>query len=48
MTPALVAAMVEVMGEAYPALVSDPDLVTDVLEREEDGFDRPCAPGSPS
>jgi alanyl-tRNA synthetase len=37
-TPALVAATVSVMGEAYPELVRNQDFVTHVLLREEERF----------
>ena len=44
-TPALAASVAEVLGTAYPALVSDLDLVSEVLEREEAGFDRTLRTG---
>ncbi|HUA94070.1 MAG TPA: alanine--tRNA ligase, partial [Acidimicrobiales bacterium] len=44
-TPSLAGAVAEVMGSAYPALESDLDLVTQVLDREEAGFDRTLRTG---
>ncbi len=44
-TPTLVAATVESLGEAYPTLRRDLDLVTGVLSREEEGFDRTLRTG---
>ncbi len=41
----LVDATIEKMGSAYPALVHDRDLVVEVLEREEHGFERTLATG---
>lgn len=37
-TPTLVAATVELMGEAYPDLVRNQDFVSDVVSREEERF----------
>jgi alanyl-tRNA synthetase len=37
-TPRLVAAVVEAMGEAYPHLRTDQDAITGTIEREEDRF----------
>ena len=39
-TPALVQAATDVLGEAYPALRAQQDLVLNVVAREEAGFDR--------
>jgi alanyl-tRNA synthetase len=44
-TPALVDATVEVMGEAYPDLVKNADFVKGVVEREEDRFRRTLRSG---
>ena len=44
-TPSLAGAVAEVLGSAYPALESDLDLVTQVLDREESGFDRTLRTG---
>ena len=44
-TPTLVQAAVEVLGEAYPALVAQRDLVVNVVAREEAGFDRTLRAG---
>jgi alanyl-tRNA synthetase len=44
-TPSLAGAVAEVMGSAYPALERDLDLVTQVLDREEAGFDRTLRTG---
>ncbi len=45
LTSALVDATVEKMGEAYPVLVKDRDLIKSVLEREEAGFARTLRTG---
>jgi alanyl-tRNA synthetase len=42
---ALVDATIEKMGEAYPVLVSDRELIVEVLEREEAGFARTLRTG---
>ena len=44
-TPMLVQAAVDVLGEAYPALVAQRDLVVNVVAREEAGFDRTLRAG---
>lgn len=44
-TPALVAATIESLGEAYPKLVADAELISGVLLREEEGFDRTLRAG---
>jgi alanyl-tRNA synthetase len=44
-TPALVQAATEVLGEAYPALRAQQDLVVNVVAREEAGFDRTLRAG---
>jgi alanyl-tRNA synthetase len=44
-TPTLVQAAVDVLGEAYPALVAQRDLVVNVVAREEAGFDRTLRAG---
>jgi alanyl-tRNA synthetase len=44
-TPALASATAEVMGDAYPKVRADLDLVQSVLEREESGFDRTLRTG---
>ena len=44
-TPALVEAATEVLGQAYPALVAQRDLIVDVVAREEAGFDRTLRAG---
>ena len=44
-TPALVGAATEVLGQAYPALVEHNDVILSVLEREEAGFDRTLRAG---
>jgi alanyl-tRNA synthetase len=44
-TPDLVASSIESLGEAYPRLVSDAELITGVLAREEEGFDRTLRAG---
>ncbi|HEV7888565.1 MAG TPA: alanine--tRNA ligase [Acidimicrobiales bacterium] len=44
-TPALVDATVEVMGQAYPDLVRNADFVKGVVEREEDRFRRTLRSG---
>ena len=41
----LVQAATEVLGEAYPALVAQQDLIVDVVAREEAGFDRTLRAG---
>jgi len=45
-TPALVAAVAEVLGSAYPALVDDLDLIQATVEREEGSFRRTLDSGS--
>jgi alanyl-tRNA synthetase len=45
LTAPLVDATIEKMGSAYPALVSDRDLIIEVLEREEAGFARTLRTG---
>ena len=47
-TVALAETTVEMMKEAYPALVNRLDLARSVLEREEASFDRTLSPGSAS
>jgi len=44
-TPRLVDASVASLGEAYPILRHDIDLITDVLQREEEGFGRTLRTG---
>ena len=44
-TEALVAATVEKMADAYPNLISDQELITTILQREEDGFARTLRAG---
>jgi alanyl-tRNA synthetase len=44
-TPALVQAATAVLGEAYPALRAQQDLILNVVAREEAGFDRTLASG---
>ena len=44
-TPSLVEAATEVLGQAYPALVAQHDLIVDVVAREEAGFDRTLRAG---
>jgi alanyl-tRNA synthetase len=44
-TPTLVAATVESLGDAYGALRRDADLITSIVEREEAGFDRTLRTG---
>jgi len=44
-TPTLVQAAVGVLGEAYPALVAQRDLIVNVVAREEAGFDRTLRAG---
>ncbi|HEY5385707.1 MAG TPA: alanine--tRNA ligase [Acidimicrobiales bacterium] len=44
-TPALVQAATEVLGEAYPALRAQQDLIVNVVAREEAGFDRTLRSG---
>ena len=43
--PALVQAATEVLGDAYPALRAQQDLVVNVVAREEAGFDRTLRAG---
>ncbi len=43
--PALVQAATEVLGEAYPALRAQHDLIVNVVAREEAGFDRTLRAG---
>ena len=45
-TPRLVEAVVATMGDAYPELRRNRDLVTGILEREEDRFRRTLSSGS--
>ena len=45
-TPALVAATVEVMGDAYPELLRNADFITDVVAREEERFRQTLKSGS--
>ena len=44
-TPALVQAATDVLGEAYPALRAQQDLIVNVVAREEAGFDRTLRSG---
>ena len=44
-TSSLVEAVTEVLGQAYPALVAQRDLIVDVVTREEAGFDRTLRAG---
>ena len=44
-TPTLVAASIESLGEAYPLLRRDADLITSIALREEEGFDRTLRTG---
>jgi len=44
-TPALVQAATAVLGEAYPALRTQQDLILNVVAREETGFDRTLRSG---
>jgi alanyl-tRNA synthetase len=44
-TPALVQAATAVLGEAYPALRAQQDLILNVVAREEAGFDRTLRSG---
>ena len=44
-TPALVAATVDVMGSAYPSLVAQHDFITEVVGREEQNFRRTLRTG---
>jgi alanyl-tRNA synthetase len=44
-TPALVDAVTSVLGEAWPALVENHDIILGVLDREEAGFDRTLRAG---
>jgi alanyl-tRNA synthetase len=43
--PTLVQAAIEVLGEAYPALRAQQDLIVNVVAREEAGFDRTLRAG---
>jgi alanyl-tRNA synthetase len=45
-TPGLVAAAAEVLGQAYPVLVDELDLIQATVEREEGSFRRTLASGS--
>src|SRR5580704_3003564 len=45
-TPRLVAAVADVLGSAYPALVSDLDRIQETVEREEGAFRRALDAGS--
>ena len=44
-TPRLVGASVASLGDAYPVLHHDLDLITDILQREEEGFGRTLRTG---
>ena len=44
-TPALVQAATDVLGDAYPALRAQQDLIVNVVAREEAGFDRTLRSG---
>jgi alanyl-tRNA synthetase len=44
-TPSLVEVVTEVLGQAYPALVAQRDLIVEVVAREESGFDRTLRAG---
>src|SRR6202012_3281969 len=44
-TPALVQAAIGELGEAYPALRAQQDLIVNVVAREEAGFDRTLQAG---
>src|ERR1700722_12012046 len=44
-TPALVQSATDVLGEAYPALRAQQDLIVNVVAREEAGFDRTLKSG---
>jgi alanyl-tRNA synthetase len=44
-TPALVQAVTEILGEAYPTLRQQHDLIVNVVAREEAGFDRTLRAG---
>jgi alanyl-tRNA synthetase len=44
-TPDLVRATIDSLGGTYPRLVSDADLITGVLSREEEGFERTLRAG---
>jgi alanyl-tRNA synthetase len=44
-TPALVQAVTDVLGEAHPALAAQHDLIVNVVAREEAGFDRTLRAG---
>ena len=44
-TPALVQAATDVLGDAYPALRAQQDLIVNVVAREEAGFDRTLRAG---
>jgi alanyl-tRNA synthetase len=45
-TPPLVAAAADVLGDAYPVLVTDLDRIQEIVEREEGAFRRTLAAGS--
>ncbi len=45
-TPRLVAAVADVLGDAYPVLVSDLDRISETVEREEGAFRRTLDAGS--
>ena len=45
-TPSLVASVAEVLGQAYPVLVEQLDLIQSTVEREEGSFRRTLASGS--
>jgi alanyl-tRNA synthetase len=45
-TPPLVASVCDVMGDAYPRIVADRDLVTNIVAREEESFRRTLARGT--
>ena len=44
-TPTLIEATIESLGEAYPVLRRDADLITGLASREEEGFDRTLRTG---
>ncbi len=44
-TPVLIDATIESLGDSYPVLRSDADLIRGVLNREEEGFDRTLRTG---
>ncbi|MBI2706109.1 MAG: alanine--tRNA ligase, partial [Actinobacteria bacterium] len=44
-TPALVDSVAELMGEAYPQLLTETDMIKNVISREEEGFRRTLAKG---